>query len=52
MIGRRLGNLLIAAGLILMVWPAATWVYGLYWQERLARSFPSAPVTTGAPVDV
>src|SRR5437899_3212739 len=39
---RHLGTLLIAAGLLLVAWPAITWGYGVYWQARLARGWPTA----------
>ena len=39
---RSLGSLLVVAGLVFMAWPVATWLYGLDWQERLARSVPQA----------
>lgn len=35
----------MAAGLILMIWPAATWAYGIYWQARLARELPPMPAS-------
>ena len=40
MMVRRLGSLLVVVGLILAAWPALTWAYGFYWQQRLSRSFP------------
>jgi sortase A len=50
---RRLGSLLVAAGLVLMAWPVVTWAYGLYWQEQLARSLPppaaDVPGTAASP---
>lgn len=39
---RYLGNLLIAAGLVLAFWPAVTWAYGVYWQDRLGRDWRGA----------
>lgn len=50
-----LGPILVTTGLAVMSWPVVTWVYGLYWQERLARSFPqetavSVQATVAAPL--
>jgi LPXTG-site transpeptidase (sortase) family protein len=39
---RLLGKLLVTAGLVLMVWPAVTVGYGIYWQGRLTRDFARA----------
>lgn len=39
---RHLGTLLIATGLLLACWPAITWAYGVYWQDRLARDWRGA----------
>src|SRR5438874_10173925 len=42
---RHLGTLLIAAGLLLMSWPVVTWAYGIYWQQKLARTWGAATAT-------
>jgi LPXTG-site transpeptidase (sortase) family protein len=49
---RHLERVLFAGGLLLASWPAITWAYGVYWQDRLAREWPTpraSPAATPRP---
>jgi len=45
---RLLGGLMIAAGLLLILWPAAIWLLGIYSQWVLAERFARAEVAVKA----
>jgi sortase A len=45
---RYLETLLFAGGLLLAFWPAITWAYGVYWQDRLAREWSTPRASPAA----